>query len=273
MSTGFQHNTPPPPYGKKRQGGRRGATHRKPDGFRSRQVFLRQTSRVGSLPSQLSLREGSHGRRLRPRAPSRAVGGTGPGRRPRRVAHTALRGSEHAGNRPQRALERGPLPGTSTEPHTRIGCARRLSGPRCGRRLDAGKSDWTAISLAIFGVPWRGGRTRTASDGTLQRKPLPSLPQRAALHHVDKGQVLREVMSRDLTDTDGAKAHIQAVGELQQLEVFGTATVFRLCAVRAVANAPVEVLENSVDFRLQLRESESPLASRLEQPAVDDRGH
>ena len=108
----------------------------------------------------------------------------------------------------------------------------------------------------------RSGRTRTASDGVFQRKPLPSLAQRAALHHVDKGQVLRDVKSCDLTDTDGPKAHMQAVGELQHLEVLGMATVFRLCAVRPVTNASVEILENSVDFRLQLRESESPLTSR-----------
>ena len=37
------------------QGGSRGATHRKPGGFRTRQVFLRHTCRAGSLPNESSL--------------------------------------------------------------------------------------------------------------------------------------------------------------------------------------------------------------------------
>ena len=180
MSTGFQHNTPPPPYGKKRQGGRRGATHRKPDGFRSRQVFLRQTSRVGSLPSQLSLREGSHGRRLRPRAPSRAVGGTGPGRRPRRVAHTALRGSEHAGEpasagarkrtasrhvngAPYANRLRAPAFGTAMRSAARCGQV-RLDGDLAGhlRRAVAGRSDPNRIR--------RNSSTETASEPPATRR-------------------------------------------------------------------------------------------------------
>ena len=43
----------------KGSGERRGATHRKPGGFRSRHVFLRHTCRAGSLPCEgVSLREG-----------------------------------------------------------------------------------------------------------------------------------------------------------------------------------------------------------------------
>ena len=59
-----QHTTPR--CRKKVQGGSRGATLPNPCGLRTRQVFLRHTCRVGSLPSKVSLREGDWGHRKTP---------------------------------------------------------------------------------------------------------------------------------------------------------------------------------------------------------------